>query len=122
MSQRQRMAVCGLKKYTSDVAIDASACRSGVRLSRIQIDRPYVATIRSSPWTSRSRIDEVGRFNCSDCQLSPSSNDTYTLVSVPAYNSPLRTGSSRTTRTNTESSNPLTIFCHVFPLSCVRKI
>ena len=35
-----------------------------------------------------------GRFVCSGCQFSPSSNDTYMAFSVPRYSRPRRTGSS----------------------------
>src|ERR1039457_1189913 len=41
-------------------------------------------------------MEVCGRFSCSDCQWPPSSNDTHTLVSLPANSSPFRTGSSRT--------------------------
>ena len=62
----------------------ASICRSGVMSSRIQKPRPCVPTTRSSPWTTRSRIDVAGMFRRSDCQSSPSSKETQTSRSVPA--------------------------------------
>jgi len=48
-------------------------------------ERPPVrATTRSPCLASMSRMDALGRFICSGCQWSPSSNDTKTPVSVPA--------------------------------------
>ena len=41
--------------------------RSGVMSSSTQNERPCVATIRSSSWIHRSRIEVCGRFSCSDC-------------------------------------------------------
>ena len=38
------------------------------------------ATTRSSPWTTRSRIDVCGMFSVSGCQSSPSLNETYDVA------------------------------------------
>jgi hypothetical protein len=51
-------------------------------------------------------MEVCGRFNCSDCQWSPSSNETHTEFSVPANSKPLRTGSSRTVSTGPKSGRP----------------
>ena len=56
-----------------------------------------------------SRTDVTGRFNCSGCQWSPSSNETYTPLLVPAYNSPRFTGSARTTVVYSSDGKPLMI-------------
>src|SRR5439155_870118 len=45
-----------------------------------------------------SRYDVLGRLSCSDCQVSPSSNDTYITLSVPANRSPACFVSWRITR------------------------
>ena len=74
--QRTRHAVCGLNSTTSCGAVDASIWRSGVMSSRIQIPRPCVPTTRSSSLITRSRTDEAAMFSRSDCQWSPSSNET----------------------------------------------
>src|SRR6267142_1127284 len=42
----------------------------------------------------------VGRLSISDCQWSPSSNETYTPLSVPANRRPRGFGSARTTCTD----------------------
>ena len=39
--------------------------------------RPYVPTTRSLSLIAMSRYDVFGRLSCSDCQWSPSSNETY---------------------------------------------
>src|SRR5579872_2448236 len=73
-----------------------------------------------------SRIEVLGRFCRRDCQLLPSSKDTYTVVSVPAKSKPFCFGSSRITFTQLpvgwSLGNPLTILVHVLPPSCVRHI
>ena len=51
-------------------------CRSGVRSSRIQKERPCVATTRSASFTTRSWIGTTGRLPCKRCQCAPSSNET----------------------------------------------
>ena len=73
--QSNRMAVCGLNRTTSPSASGWS-WRSGVMSSRIQKPRPCVPTTRSSSLMTRSRIDVAGMFSRSDCQSSPSSNET----------------------------------------------
>ena len=45
-----------------------------------------------------SRYDVFGRFSISDCQLSPSSNETYIALSVPAKSRPAFFVSARMTR------------------------
>src|SRR5437879_13040365 len=45
-----------------------------------------------------SRYDVLGRLSCSDCHASPSSNETYIPLSVPANRSPACLVSSRITR------------------------
>ena len=54
----------------------ASHWRRGVMLSRIQNERPCVATARSSFLTMRSWMGVCGRFSRSDCQWLPSSKET----------------------------------------------
>jgi hypothetical protein len=49
----------------------------------------------------------VGRFSLSGWKRAPSSNETKTPVSVPAYRRPLRFGSSRTARTKLPAGMPL---------------
>ena len=71
-----RQAVVGLKRIAACPSDAASIWRSGVMSSRIQNPRPWVATTRSSSFTMRSRIEEAGRFRRSDCQCTPSSNET----------------------------------------------
>ena len=66
----------GLKRIASAPAVFASSWRRALMSSIAQKPRPCVATIRSSSLIARSRIDVAGRFNRSDCQLSPSSNET----------------------------------------------
>ena len=69
--------------------------------SRIQKPRPCVAAMRSeqrqvlSSFTWRSRTEIAGMSRRSDCQWSPSSNETHTCASVAAYSSPFLRGSSR---------------------------
>ena len=81
----------------------------------IQNDRPFVATTRSSPFTTRSEIGVMGMLPRSVCHDPPSSNDTYTRVSVPAYSRPRLTGSSRMTLVKSSSGIPSVIFVHVCP-------
>ena len=64
--------------------IPEATSRSGERSSRIQIERPWVPAMRSLPRTIRSKIGVTGRFSWNGCQCWPSSNDTYSPVSVPA--------------------------------------
>ena len=61
--------------------------------------RPYVPTTRSFPAMAMSRYDVFGRLSCSDCQSSPSLNETYMPLSVPATSSPARFVSARIART-----------------------
>ena len=70
--QRIRSAVCGAKRWTSRPTSASVTSRSGWMSSRIQNPRPCVATTRSSPLTTRSRIDVTGMFRRSGCQSSPS--------------------------------------------------
>jgi hypothetical protein len=58
---------------------------------------------------------EPGRAMRSGCQRAPSSKDTNTPVSVPAYRSPRRAGSSRTARTNDVSGRPPVMRRQVLP-------
>ena len=98
MLRRTRTASPGLKTCTASDAIGGVICRSGEMSSRIQTLRPYVATTRSLSLTTMSRYDVFGRFSINDCQLSPSSNETYMPLSVPAYSNPARFVSARMTR------------------------
>ena len=99
-------------------------CRSSEMSSSTQMPRPCVATSRSLPFTSRSRTEVFGRLFASDCHVSPSSNDTYTLLSVPANSRPRVTGSGRTTRARlplgSSTGRPAMIFTQVRPKSRVR--
>src|SRR5205823_9856231 len=88
--------------------------------SRIQKPRPCVPTTRSLSCTTRSRADVGGRLRRSACQWRPSSNETYTPRSVPAYKSPRRAGSSRTAFTTAFAGSPSTISVQVRPPSPVR--
>jgi len=85
----------GWNSTTSRIG-EPGSCRSREISSRIQIERPWVATIRSSSWIHRSRIEVCGRFNCNESQCCPSSAEVHTAVSVAANSRPLRCGSSRT--------------------------
>ena len=105
----------GGKRRAASAAISGFQRRSGVTSSRIQNALPCVATTRSPRLTWRSVIGTGGRFRWNGCQLPPSSNERKSPRSVPAKRSPLRPGSSRTTRTNTSSGSPVTTFAHVFP-------
>ena len=86
--------------------------------------RPYVPTTRSFPANAMSRYDVLGRFSWSDCQWSPSSNEMYIPLSVPATSSPAFCLSARITRAKLAlgslTGRPLLIFVHVLPKSCVR--
>ena len=66
--------------------------------SRIQKLRPYVPTTRSFSWIAMSRYDVFGRLSINDCQSSPSSNETYIELSVPANSNPAFFVSARITR------------------------
>src|SRR5258708_1412693 len=88
VAKRTRIAVTGLNR---DAPFDAAApapWRRGGRLSRIQKPRPCVPATRSehmheeSSLTSISRTEIAGILSRSDCQWSPSSNETQTCVSV----------------------------------------
>ena len=57
----------------------------------------------------------------SDCQWSPSSYDTQTCASVPAYRSPGCRGSSRIVLAAAPAGSPLLISVQVAPPSCVRQ-
>ena len=75
--QRTRQACWGANRWTSAAADGRRRiCRSGVMSSRIQNDRPCVPTTRSSSLMTRSRIEVAGMLRRSDCQWSPSSNET----------------------------------------------
>ena len=50
----------------------------------IQNERPWVESTRSFSCTWRSVIGVTGRFCWNDCQLAPSSSETYIPNSVPA--------------------------------------
>ena len=89
--KRTRTAVAGLNRYAvASPPATSAACRSGVTLSRIQKPRPCVPATRSeqrqvlSSFTWMSRTEIAGMLSRSDCQWSPSSNDTHTCVSVAA--------------------------------------
>src|SRR5207249_3323790 len=73
-------------------------CASGVTSSRIHIDRPCVDTTMSFLWILMSVTGTFGRFSWKLCQCAPLSGDMNIPNSVPAYSSPSRLGSSRTTR------------------------
>jgi hypothetical protein len=122
------MASCGWKRYAAGKAAGAAAaaraadaagtrptvldalvaaaagtyiaanCCSGVTSSMIHRPRPMVLMTRSLRCTLMSVTGVAGRFCCSGCHAAPSLNDTKALNSVPAYSSPCRRGSSRTTR------------------------
>ena len=79
---------------------------SGVRLSRIQNERPCVESTRSLCAILMSVTGVTGRFNWNDCQCAPLSNEMYIPNSVPAYSSPARSGSSRTTRVGSSAAMP----------------
>ena len=109
-SSGSAMRRLGREEDGADAGVEAVATwRSGVMSSRIQNERPWVPTTRSSSLTTRSRMDVAGMLRRSDCQCSPSSNETYTARSVPAKSRPLRTGSSRTALTMPPSGMPLVI-------------
>ena len=76
----------------------------------------------SFPRTMRSDTGTSGRLSESDCQLSPSSYETYTPCWVAAYNIPRLVGSSRTAWTQSSARMPFTTRVHVRPKSCVRKM
>ena len=89
--KRTRTAVAGLNRYArarARAARASAACRSGVTSSRIQKPRPCVPATRSehrhvlSSFTWMSRTEIAGMSSRSDCQWSPSSNETHTCVSV----------------------------------------
>ncbi len=82
VSKRTRSARAG-RTSAARAAVKSGNCRSGVTSSRIQNPRPCVATARSASLTIRSRMEVAGMFSRSGCQRSPSSNDTYTVCSVP---------------------------------------
>ena len=81
---RTRTVARGANRWTRPLPIAGLYSWSGVRSSRIQNERPCVATTRSFSFTTRSVIGTTGRFSCRGCQLPPSSNETYRPVSVPA--------------------------------------
>src|SRR5205823_1485551 len=111
-----RYAVAGWKSHTSAPVTGAAICRSGVTLSRTQNERPNVAMTKSFSCTTRSRTEVSGKLSSSDCQSSPSSNETYTPLSVHAYSNPLRELSSRTQFKKLPSGIPYGSF-----LNCVRE-
>src|SRR4029077_2227250 len=79
---RMRYVVCGSNSHASALDTFALHSRKGVTSSKTQNDLPNVAITRSSPCTTRSRTEVVGKLNCIGAQLSPSSNETNTLFSV----------------------------------------
>src|SRR2546427_9373011 len=90
--RRTRTASLGLKRWVppappGSAATAALSCRSTAKSSSTQMPRPYVPTIKSLLWTTMSLYKVVGRLSISDCQWSPSSNETYTALSVPANRS-----------------------------------
>src|SRR5882724_12072836 len=117
---RTRKALAGLKSHKSAALTCALTCRSGLASSKIQNDRPCVATTKSSSCITKSRIEVVGILSCNDCQESPSSSETYTPFSVHAYSKPLRDGSSRTQFRKLPSEIPRETCCQLFPKSRVR--
>src|SRR6185437_7136682 len=127
VANRTRTAVAGLYRYTSCAASACASCRSGVTSSRIQKPRPCVPAMRSeqrqalSSLSWRSRTEIAGILRRSDCQWSPSSNDTQTWVSVAAESNPFCRGSSRIEFAAAPGAMPLSISVHVLPPSCVRK-
>ena len=118
---RTRHASAGFNSIGIFSPVCAAISRRGATSSRIQNDRPCVATTRSSPFTSTSRIDVGGRLYSSDRQCPPSSNETHTAFSAAAYNSADCTGSARTAFTGTSSGKPALIGCHDLPPSWVRN-
>ena len=123
-SRRTRIASPGLKKCTFSDAIAGVICRSGDMSSSIQKLRPYVPTTRSLSLIAMSRYEVLGRFSMSDCQSSPSLNETYIELSVPAKSRPAFFVSARITRAKLplgwSVARPFTIFVHVLPKSFVR--
>ncbi len=104
-----RNASRGLKRNASDLATSFVIWCKGVRSSKIQNERPCVATTRSSFLNTISWIGTTGRLSWRDCQFAPSSKETKTPVSVPAYRSPFLFWSSRTTRTKVLFGSPFVI-------------
>ena len=80
----QRTASAGWNRYAGLPVTESAICRSTEMSSITQKARPCVAAIRSLPWTARSRTLARGRLSCSGSHRAPSSNDTYTPISVPA--------------------------------------
>ena len=113
--------VWGLNKMVSFLTKSIEICRKGVILSKIQKLRPCVPTTISSSFITKSRMEVAGIFWRSDCQFSPSSNDTKIALSDPANNNPFRVGSSLIVLIGS-FGKPFTISCQVFPPSLVRKI
>ena len=66
-------------------------------------------------------MEVAGIFSLKDCQLSPSSKETYTARSEPANSKPAFIGSSRTTLIGA-SGKPFIISFQVFPKSRVLYI
>ena len=73
----------------------------------IQKLRPIVDRTKSCSCTLMSVTGVAGKLSWNDCQLTPSSNEMNMPNSVPAYSSPSRSGSSRTTRTGWSFGMPL---------------
>ncbi len=80
---RQRMAGWIEKRWSGFSATAGDHSRTAVRSSRIQIDRPWVPTTRSSAFTTRSCTATVGRFSFSSRQVAPSSGEKDTPRSFP---------------------------------------
>ena len=106
---RTRIAVDGANRRVLPCDDSGRSAAATTMSSSTQKPRPCVAMTMSSPCTSMSRTEVRGRFICSGCQCSPSSNDTYTPSSVAAYSMPRCRGSSRTALTKSPSRMPATI-------------
>ena len=109
-----RSAGAGANRCTGAISSVAS-CRSNPSPSVIQNERPWVAAISSSPRTARSYMGATGRLRLSGSQHAPSSRETKTPRSVPAYSRPGRTGSSRMTRVKSSSGRLPLIGVQVAP-------
>ena len=81
--RRVRMAGEGWKIWRS-LGRFSVVWRRGARSSRIQKARPWVAAMRSLPWTKRSVTAVTGKLSCMGCHLRPPLKETYTPDSVPA--------------------------------------
>ena len=71
-----RIVFRGWKRATGAESDSAPSWLRRATLSRIQNDRPCVATTTSPSFTIRSWMGTTGRFIPNDCQWAPSSNET----------------------------------------------